>query len=162
MSCVRAQPRSKSGALNWLAENAPVDVDDDPRSVHGRRPYGQSWYERNGKVAALVDWELAHLGNPRGDIGFHLYLDSLFAVFAGQRLTGLADRRSHLGTMGAPYRSRGIRSSLLEDLRSVRHGDHSDARHAASTLGFDESPRLSSTTRWPIGSSTGSWREADT
>ena len=75
-------------ALNWLAENAPVDADDDPRPCMGDARMA-NLVERDGKVAALVDWELAHLGNPRGDIGFHLYMDSLFAVFAGQRLTGL-------------------------------------------------------------------------
>ena len=75
-------------ALNWLARNAPADADDDPRPCMGDARMA-NLVERHGKVAALVDWELAHLGNPRGDIGFHLYMDSLFAVFAGRRLSGL-------------------------------------------------------------------------
>jgi aminoglycoside phosphotransferase (APT) family kinase protein len=75
-------------ALNWLAENAPVDADGDPRPCMGDARMA-NLVERDGKVAALVDWELAHVGNPRGDIGFHLYMNSLFAVFAERRLTGL-------------------------------------------------------------------------
>ncbi len=75
-------------ALRWLAANAPVDADNDPRPCMGDARMA-NLVERDGKVAALVDWELAHVGNPRGDIGFHLYMDSLFAVFAGRRLEGL-------------------------------------------------------------------------
>ena len=45
--------------------------------------------ERDGSIGALVDWELAYVGNPCGDLGYHLFLDSRHATVAGHRLTGL-------------------------------------------------------------------------
>ena len=45
--------------------------------------------ERDGEVVALVDWELANVGNPRADIAYHLYMDGRFARVAGWRLSGL-------------------------------------------------------------------------
>jgi aminoglycoside phosphotransferase (APT) family kinase protein len=47
--------------------------------------------ERRGAVVALVDWELASVGNPRADIAYHLYLDGRYANVAGRRLDGLPD-----------------------------------------------------------------------
>ena len=50
--------------------------------------------EREGSVIALVDWELAYVGNPRGDIAYHLYMDGRYAAVAGRRLSGLPDADS--------------------------------------------------------------------
>jgi aminoglycoside phosphotransferase (APT) family kinase protein len=77
-------------ALAWLRENTPSDADDHPRPCMGDARLA-NLVERDGKVAALVDWELAHLGNPRADIAFHLYMDGRFAAVAGRRLDGLPD-----------------------------------------------------------------------
>jgi aminoglycoside phosphotransferase (APT) family kinase protein len=123
-------------ALKWLAENAPADADHDPRPCMGDARMA-NLVERDGKVAALVDWELAHVGNPRGDIGFHLYMDSLFAVFAERRLTGLPtgeatwerwERRTGLEVSDPHYwRTYGACAMAITATRAMR-----------LDLGFDE------------------------
>lgn len=75
-------------ALEWLRVNAPADADADPRPCMGDARMANI-VERGGVVAALVDWELAHVGNPRGDVGYHLYMDRRYAAVAGRRLDGL-------------------------------------------------------------------------
>lgn len=77
-------------ALAWLRDNAPVDADTSPRPCMGDARMA-NLLARGGNVVALVDWELAQVGNPRGDIAYHLYLDGRYASVAGRRLDGLPD-----------------------------------------------------------------------
>jgi aminoglycoside phosphotransferase (APT) family kinase protein len=77
-------------ALAWLRDNAPGDADSDPRPCMGDARMA-NLLARDGRVVALVDWELAHVGNPRSDIAYHLYLDGRYATVAGRRLEGLPD-----------------------------------------------------------------------
>ena len=77
-------------ALDWLTRNAPGSADANPRPCMGDARMA-NLLERDGEVLALVDWELAHVGNPRGDIAYHLYLDGRYAAVAGRRLGGLPD-----------------------------------------------------------------------
>lgn len=54
-------------AIKWLKENAPP-----PRSdvlVHGDFRLGNLIVDQNG-LAAVLDWELAHIGDPREDIAW--------------------------------------------------------------------------------------------
>jgi aminoglycoside phosphotransferase (APT) family kinase protein len=77
-------------ALTWLTDNVPIDADASFRPCMGDARMA-NLLERDGKVAALIDWELAHIGNPRADIAYHLYLDGRYATVAGRRLEGLPD-----------------------------------------------------------------------
>ena len=77
-------------ALDWLEENTPADADADRRPCMGDARMA-NLLERDGRVVALVDWELAHVGNPRGDIAYHLYMDGRYAALTGRRLDGLPD-----------------------------------------------------------------------
>ncbi len=54
-------------AFRWLAENrlAPVG----PRIVHGDFRMGNLLISEGG-IAAVLDWELCHIGDPRGDLGW--------------------------------------------------------------------------------------------
>lgn len=54
-------------ALAWLRANCPVA----PRLsiVHGDYRIG-NFLEENGRITAILDWELTHLGDPHEDIGF--------------------------------------------------------------------------------------------
>jgi aminoglycoside phosphotransferase (APT) family kinase protein len=74
--------------LARLRDHTPSDADEDPRPCMGDARMA-NLLERNGTVVALVDWELAHVGNPRGDIAYHLYMDGRYASFRGGRLEGL-------------------------------------------------------------------------
>jgi aminoglycoside phosphotransferase (APT) family kinase protein len=53
--------------LRWLRANAPEPV--EPRVVHGDFRLGNFIVDTNG-LAAVIDWELAHLGDPAEDIGW--------------------------------------------------------------------------------------------
>jgi aminoglycoside phosphotransferase (APT) family kinase protein len=53
--------------LRWLRANAPEPV--DPRLVHGDFRLGNFIVDETG-LRAVIDWELAHLGDPAEDIGW--------------------------------------------------------------------------------------------
>jgi aminoglycoside phosphotransferase (APT) family kinase protein len=53
--------------LRWLRRNAPEPA--EPRLVHGDFRLGNFIVDEDG-LAAVIDWELAHLGDPAEDIGW--------------------------------------------------------------------------------------------
>jgi aminoglycoside phosphotransferase (APT) family kinase protein len=53
--------------LCWLRRNAPSPA--EPRLVHGDFRLGNFIVDEEG-LAAVIDWELAHLGDPAEDIGW--------------------------------------------------------------------------------------------
>lgn len=65
-------------ALNWLEDNAPPDP---PRNVlvHGDAGPANFLFA-NGKVTALLDWELTHAGDPHADLAM-IAIRNLFQPF---------------------------------------------------------------------------------
>ena len=55
-------------ALRWLRRNVPA-YDGPPVLVQGDTGPGNFMYA-DGRVIAVVDWELAHLGDPMDDIAW--------------------------------------------------------------------------------------------
>jgi aminoglycoside phosphotransferase (APT) family kinase protein len=55
-------------SLRWLRQHVPVD-DRPPVLVQGDTGPGNFMYEA-GRVTAVVDWELAHLGDPMDDLAW--------------------------------------------------------------------------------------------
>jgi aminoglycoside phosphotransferase (APT) family kinase protein len=53
--------------LRWLRANAPESA--EPRLVHGDFRLGNFIVDEQG-LAAVIDWELAHLGDPAEDVGW--------------------------------------------------------------------------------------------
>ena len=53
--------------LRWLRRNAPEPA--EPRLVHGDFRLGNFIVDESG-LAAVIDWELAHLGDPAEDVGW--------------------------------------------------------------------------------------------
>jgi aminoglycoside phosphotransferase (APT) family kinase protein len=74
--------------LRWLRANAPEPA--EPRLVHGDFRLGNFIVDERG-LAAVIDWELAHLGDPVEDIGWlcirswRFGNDSLPAAGVGQK-----------------------------------------------------------------------------
>ncbi len=70
----------------WLHENCPTP----PRMtiVHGDYRVG-NFLEENGKITAILDWELTHIGDPHEDLGW-----ALVPTFNGgsRKLYGVMDR----------------------------------------------------------------------
>lgn len=66
-------------ALAWLADNVPADR--GPAVVlHGDAGPGNFLFDADSKVAALVDWELTHLGDPMEDLA-QIWVRSLIQPF---------------------------------------------------------------------------------
>jgi aminoglycoside phosphotransferase (APT) family kinase protein len=72
---VEAQPVIALGA-EWLRANLP----DAERIaiVHGDYRSGNFLYDDTGRITAILDWELAHLGDPHEDLGW--VVNDLFSV----------------------------------------------------------------------------------
>ncbi|MGH2685375.1 MAG: phosphotransferase family protein, partial [Actinomycetota bacterium] len=84
----RPQPTAEA-TWAWLAANVP-----------SARPTALSWGDarignilfRDGRAAAVVDWEMLSLGGRQADLGWWLFLDA-FHSFSAPRLAGLGTRQ---------------------------------------------------------------------
>ncbi len=76
-------------ALDWLEANQPAD--EITRLCWGDSRLGNLIFTQDcTQVAAMLDWEMAVLGNPVQDLAWYCYLDSTFADGLGMpRLEGL-------------------------------------------------------------------------
>jgi aminoglycoside phosphotransferase (APT) family kinase protein len=74
-------------AIVWLRENAPTQL--EPVLVHGDFRLGNIMVDENG-LAAVLDWELAHYGDPREDIGW-MCTNSWRFGHSDKRLGGFGD-----------------------------------------------------------------------
>jgi aminoglycoside phosphotransferase (APT) family kinase protein len=63
---MRPYPLAEWG-VRWLKANAPVAP--HVAIVHGDYRTG-NFLERNGRITAILDWELVHLGDPHEDLGW--------------------------------------------------------------------------------------------
>jgi len=78
-------------AAEWLRDHLPPA--ESIVLVHGDYRSGNFLYDDSGRITAVLDWELAHLGDPHADLGW--VVNNLFAVRdpSGARLAcGLLDR----------------------------------------------------------------------
>ena len=81
-------------ALAWLRENCPPDV-DDPALCWGDSRIGNQLFAGRSSadtvhVAAVLDWEMVHVGDPVQDLGWFTWLDhTLSAGLDLPRLPGL-------------------------------------------------------------------------
>ncbi len=74
-------------AIQWLRANAPRPL--EPVLVHGDFRLGNLMIDSNG-LAAVLDWELAHIGDPREDIAWACINSWRFGV-ADKRVGGFGD-----------------------------------------------------------------------
>ena len=108
--------------LRWLRANSPGPA--EPRLVHGDFRLGNFIVDEDG-LAAVIDWELAHLGDPAEDIGW-LCIRSWRFGNDDRPVAGVGrSRRVRLGLRGrgrCDGRSRA--DSLLGGLRQRQVGGH--------------------------------------
>jgi len=77
-------------ALDWLEANKPVD--EPLRLCWGDSRIGNQIFD-DGKCVAVLDWEMATLGNPVRDLAWYMYLDRHHSDGIGvERLAGLPSR----------------------------------------------------------------------
>jgi aminoglycoside phosphotransferase (APT) family kinase protein len=78
---------------DWLDVNRPAEP-HPPRLLWGDARLGNLIFAGDGSVAAVLDWEMATLGQPEVDLGWFLYLDRNLSEGIGvPRLAGLPGRQ---------------------------------------------------------------------
>jgi aminoglycoside phosphotransferase (APT) family kinase protein len=82
-----AAPR-QLGLLDWLRENLPAGADDDPAPCMGDARLVNCLVDGT-EVRALIDFEIAYIGNPAADIGYCVFLDGQGRATAETPLTGI-------------------------------------------------------------------------
>lgn len=142
-------PPAMHHALRWLEANAPVA--ERIVVVHGDYRVG-NFLRQGGRITAILDWELVHLGDPHEDLAWA----GLRAFSPGStRVGGLVDRdefhrvysaRSGLAVDPATLRYYEVlmqfksAAMLLGAMRRVQSGRACDVRMAA--MGFQLAPTL--------------------
>lgn len=87
--CSNAPAQTK--AIDWLLQHAPTDVDQFPAICMCDSRLANAIVS-NDDIVALVDFELAYVGNPAADIAYSLFTDRVFSDLAGgNRLDGFLD-----------------------------------------------------------------------
>jgi aminoglycoside phosphotransferase (APT) family kinase protein len=76
-------------ALDWLGANLPADADRAPAVCMGDARLANCLVAGT-EVRALVDFEIAYIGNPAADIAYSIFFDSVARANAAQPLAGFA------------------------------------------------------------------------
>jgi aminoglycoside phosphotransferase (APT) family kinase protein len=84
------QPIARA-AIRWLKRNPPPPA-QKVCIVHGDYRSGNFLYDAEGSIRAILDWEMAHIGDPLEDLGWAL--DPLWSHFDPSRPGGLASREN--------------------------------------------------------------------
>lgn len=87
------QPIARA-ALRWLKRNPPPQA-RKISVVHGDYRTGNFLYNSNGDIRAILDWEMAHLGDPLEDLGWAL--DPLWSHGNSSRPAGTIMRDEAIG-----------------------------------------------------------------
>lgn len=92
-----------SGAIRWLRRNPPP-APGKPAIVHGDFRSGNFLFTADGRISAILDWEMCHVGDPLEDVAWaidpfwpmtrHLPLDDGLAIW--EAASGLAADRTAL------------------------------------------------------------------
>ncbi|MHB8669214.1 MAG: phosphotransferase family protein [Acidimicrobiales bacterium] len=78
----------------WCLSNAPIHDSTDAALCWGDARLGNLLYDRDGRVAAALDWELASIGPPEMDLGWYLALDELGTRVVRQTVPGFLSREA--------------------------------------------------------------------
>jgi aminoglycoside phosphotransferase (APT) family kinase protein len=62
--------------LDWLGSNVPPGADDDPAVCMGDARLVNGLFD-DTEARALVDFEVAYIGNPAADLGYSLFVDEV-------------------------------------------------------------------------------------
>jgi len=74
--------------LDWLVANLPADADDCPALCMGDARFVNCLID-GAEVRALIDFEVAYLGNPAADIGYSTFLEAQQLQNAQHPLPGI-------------------------------------------------------------------------
>jgi len=74
--------------IDWLAAHVPADADDQPALCMGDSRLGNALLQ-DTKIRALVDFEVAYIGNPAADIGYCLMHEAFTRLLTERPATGI-------------------------------------------------------------------------
>jgi aminoglycoside phosphotransferase (APT) family kinase protein len=74
--------------LDWLSDNLPADADERPALCMGDARFVNCIID-DGKVQALIDFEVAYAGNPAADVGYSVFVDAQQRQNAENPLPGI-------------------------------------------------------------------------
>lgn len=81
-------------AIRWLRRNPPPPA-QRLSIIHGDYRNGNILHDGNGRIIAVLDWEMAHIGDPLEDLAWAL--DPLWNLQDESRAAGLIDRAQAIG-----------------------------------------------------------------
>lgn len=124
-------------AFSWLKKNAPAPA--KPVLVHGDFRLGNLIVDENG-LGAVLDWELAHLGDPREDIAW-LCVNSWRFGHSEKRVGGFGDLPEMLDAYAAAGGERFTAAEIdwWEILGSLKWGVMCMIMYSAYKTGADPS-----------------------
>lgn len=95
LSAAADDPRRKlvERAHAWLVENRPVDL-PAPALVHGDSQVANMMY-RDGRIVAVLDWELSHLGHAELDVRFLAFITE-FMKAADRHVEGTPSEEEYI------------------------------------------------------------------
>jgi aminoglycoside phosphotransferase (APT) family kinase protein len=76
-------------AIRWLGRNPPPPA-QKLAVVHGDYRSGNFLHDGAGKMIAVLDWEMAHIGDPLEDLGWAM--DPLWRHFETERVAGMVSK----------------------------------------------------------------------
>ena len=106
--------------LDWLAANLPPGADDDVALCMGDARFVNCLID-GAEVRALVDFEVAYLGNPAADVGVQHFVETMQRQSATNPLPGIGDAADGLGQVVAGVRPGRERPRLLDGVRRDGH-----------------------------------------
>ncbi len=131
LDVVTAEQAPRQVAMfDWLAANIPPSAEEPPALCMGDARLVNGVVV-GPEVRALVDFEVAYVGNPVADVGYSLFLER---TQRGQRRHAVARRAARAGDVGALEpgdRSGARRSRLLDGVRRGRDRRDRDAGDGA-------------------------------
>jgi aminoglycoside phosphotransferase (APT) family kinase protein len=84
-----------AAVLDELRATAPIAPTADRRTLlWGDARLGNVIYAEDRSVRTVLDWELATIGAPEGDLAWYLALDDLLESFVGRRVPGFLAREA--------------------------------------------------------------------
>jgi aminoglycoside phosphotransferase (APT) family kinase protein len=83
-----------AAALEWCGRHVPSER--DAVLLWGDVRLGNLVFDAERRVIAVLDWDLACLGPPEMDLGWHFGLESMMTSLFGRRVPGFPDRAESL------------------------------------------------------------------
>jgi len=84
-------------AMKWCRDRRP-EAEPEPSLLWGDVQLVNAVFDDDFRPAAILDWEMASIGPPETDLGWHLVLHQMTADTAGGDLPGFADRAATIAS----------------------------------------------------------------